>query len=126
MAGFSEGAANSALDHALSIAAWSIPAGAFVSLHTADPGETGTSEVTGGGYARQGDTPFVAASGGASSNTNDIVYTNMPNATVTHVGIWDQVSGGTFLFGGSFTQSQPIGAGESFTIKAGDLDVTLD
>jgi hypothetical protein len=50
----------------------------------------------------------------------------MPSVVVTYIGIWDQVSGGTFLFGGSFTQSQPIGAGESFTIKAGDLDVTLD
>ena len=126
MAGFSEGAANSALDHALSVSDCRIHAGAFVSLHTSDPGETGSSEVTGGSYARQGDTSFISASGGASSNTNDIVYTSMPAVTVTYVGIWDQVSGGTFLFGGSFTQSQPIGAGENFTIKAGDLDLTLD
>ena len=37
----------------------------YISLHTADPGETGASECTGGSYARQAGS-FGAASGGAS------------------------------------------------------------
>ena len=36
----------------------------YLSLHSATPGQTGTSEISGGSYARQGIT-FGSASGGS-------------------------------------------------------------
>jgi len=126
MGGVSDSVENELLDHILSTAAWTMPSGAYVSLHTADPGETGVNEVVGGSYGRQGDTAFDVAASGATSNTADITFTSMPACTVTHVGIWEVASAGTFIAGGIMAPNKPVGAGGTLIIPAGDLDVTLD
>ncbi len=97
----------------------------YVSLHTADPGETGASEVGGGSYARQS-ASFGAASSGAVSNDVAITFTGMPIATVTHIGVWDASSSGNFLWGGALAASKSVGSGDTVTVPIGDLDVTLD
>ena len=71
---------------------------AYMSLHTAAPGETGADEVTGGSYARQL-TAFNAGSGGTADNSANEEFTSMPTATVVAVGFWDAVSAGNFLWG---------------------------
>lgn len=77
--------------------------GTAVSLHTADPGTTGASEVTGGSYARVA-TTWAVASGSARQGSQ--VTLNVPaGTTITHFGIW---SGSTFLCGG------PLSAPETF------------
>lgn len=91
-------------------------AGVWVSLHTADPGLAGASEVTnGGGGAWPAYVRVDAAQGGAiasgwsasvaksSQNLKDLLFPahNGPaNVTVTHVGFWDAPAGGNFLFPG--------------------------
>lgn len=97
----------------------------YVSLHTADPGETGASELSGGSYARQS-ASFGAASGGAVANDAQVEFTDMPAATITHVGVWDAASAGNFLWGGALSASKTTNAGDTFRIPTGDLDVTLD
>ena len=97
----------------------------YVSLHTADPGETGASEATGGSYARQS-AAFDAASAGATANSAIIDFTLMPAATITHVGIWDASTSGNFLWGGALAASKTTNSGDTFRIAAGDLDVSLD
>jgi hypothetical protein len=98
----------------------------YVSLHTADPGEDGSNEVTGGSYARQSGS-FGAPSAGAIANDAQIQFTSMPACTVSHVGIWDAVSGGNFLWGGAVTGgSKTVNSGDTFQINVGDLDVTVD
>lgn len=69
---------------------------AYLSLHTADPGETGANEVAGGSYARQTVT-FDAAASGVTQNATLEEFTGMPTATITDAGLWDAVSGGNFL-----------------------------
>lgn len=100
-------------------------ANTYVSTHTADPGETGASESTGGSYARQ-TASFAAASAGAVVSDADLVWTNMPASTVTHVGIWDASTAGNFLWGGALTASKTLNAGDTFRINSGQLTVTLD
>jgi hypothetical protein len=95
-----------------------------VSLHTADPGLAGANEVAGGGYARQAGT-FGTAVAKATDNTNILAFTNMPAVTVTHVGIWDQVSSGNFLIGGPLTTPKTLNAGDTFEINVGDCDAVL-
>jgi hypothetical protein len=97
----------------------------YVSLHTADPGETGASEATGGSYARQS-ASFGAAASGAIANDAAISFTAMPAATITHVGVWDASTAGNFLWGGALAASKTTNSGDTFTIPTGDLDVTLD
>lgn len=69
-------------------------AAAFISLHTADPGNTGANEVIGGTYIRVA-TTWSAAAAGAKTGTQ--VTINVPSGTtVTHAGLWTTSTLGTF------------------------------
>jgi hypothetical protein len=74
--------------------------GGWLSLHTADPGTTGASEVTGGNpaYARQQTTWGNAANGvlTGSAQTLDIP----PATTIGWFGVWTDSAGGTWITGG--------------------------
>ncbi len=72
-------------------------AGGWVSLHTADPGTTGASEVAGGSpaYARKQTTWTGGASDGVVAGS--AVSIDVPAGTYTHVGIWSASTAGTFL-----------------------------
>jgi len=72
--------------------------GTWISLHTASPGETGTNEVTGGSpaYARKQTNWDVSATNGVV-NGSECVFDVPANTTITHVGIWTAVTGGTFI-----------------------------
>ena len=96
----------------------------YVSLHTADPGNTGANEVTGGSYARQLVT-FNAPANSSMSNSADLVFSDMPEVTVTHVGLWTAASGGTFLWGGPLTTSRTLQAGDALVIAAGNLTLSI-
>lgn len=105
----------------------------YISLHTADPGETGaqnTSEANYTSYARvsvaRSTSGWTVASGVAD---NDAAI-NFPAATggsssVTHFGIGsDSSSTGNLFFVGTSTLSVSNGITPSFA--AGALDVSLD
>lgn len=115
------------LNHVFGGTTYSQPAAVYCSLHTADPGETGASEATGGSYARQAIT-FAAASnpGGTKATSADLVFTSMPASTITHVGVWDASSAGNFLVGGALAASKTLNAGDTFRITSGNLTVSLD
>lgn len=97
----------------------------YVSLHTADPGETGASEVTGGTYGRQSSS-WAAASAGAVVTDAALNFTLMPAVTVTHVAIWDASTAGNCLWSGAFSSSKVVNAGDTYQIPSGSLTVTLD
>lgn len=73
----------------------------YVSLHTADPGTTGSSEVTGGSpaYARKPIAWNGASGGSIDDSTNGIEFDVPAGTTVTHVGLWSDAVGGTFYGG---------------------------
>lgn len=116
---------NKLLDAVFNSTAFSVTGNPYVSLHTADPGETGTSEVVGGSYARQ-QADFTVAATGALENAAIIDFASMPAVTVVGVGIWDAPSGGNFLWGGLLTVNKTTNSGDTFRIIAGALDITLD
>jgi hypothetical protein len=127
MAGASNYLETALLDHALKGSAYSQPTNIYVSLHSADTGETGTGEISGGSYARQVATSsFAAASGGSKATNADLTWTNMPACTVSHVCIWDSVTSGNALFLGSLTASKTVNSGDTFKILSGNLTVTMD
>ena len=100
------------------------PSTIYVSLHSADPAQTGTGEVTGGGYSRKSAT-FSVGTDKTTSNTGDIEFTNMPTVTVTHIGLWSATTAGDFWWGGSLAVSKALTSGDTLKIPIGDLDVTL-
>lgn len=117
---------NELLDAVFNAASYT-PVGLYASLHTADPGETGASEVTGGSYARQDvSASFAAPSAGSVTTDAAINFTDMPATTVTHVGVWDAVTAGNFLWGATLAASKTTNSGDTFQITAGNLTFTLD
>jgi hypothetical protein len=67
--------------------------GAFVSLHTDDPGDTGAHEVSGGFYARQGPTTFANAGANPTVASNSAIITFSAASgtwgTIEYFGVWD-------------------------------------
>lgn len=103
------------------------PTAWYVGLFTAAPGEAGGgTEVSGGSYARESATFTV--SGDTASNSANIEFTEATASwgTITHVAIFDALSGGNMLAYASLTTSKAIDTGDILRIPAGDLDVTLD
>ena len=101
---------------------------AYVSLHTADPGTTGTSEVSGGAYARQGPVAFTNAGNEPTVASNSAILT-YPTATanwgtVGWFGIWTAASGGTFQGSGALTTPQAVNSGDTARFAAGSLTIT--
>lgn len=83
----------------------------------------GTEVVAGSGtYARQSVT-LAAASGGATSNTNLLSWTNMPGVTVAAVAVYE--NGGTRVWHGALTASKTVNLGDTFQIAIGDLDLAI-
>lgn len=96
---------------------------AYASLHTADPGDDGANEVTGGtpAYARKAIT-MAAASAGAIAATNQPVFDVPGGTTVTHVGFWSAVSGGTFL-GSADVTDETFASQGTYTLTSATLDL---
>lgn len=88
------------------------------SLHTADPGITGASEVTGGSpaYARKAIT-WAAASGGSKALTGTVTLDVPPATTITHCGTWSALAAGTFRGGGSLAATEVFGAQGTYTLQ---------
>lgn len=82
------------------------------------------TEVTGGSYARQNVT-FSAASSGATSNSGAVSFTGMPAATIVGVEVWDSAGTPVRLWYGPLSANKTTNSGDTFTIAAGDLDLTL-
>lgn len=82
------------------------------------------TEVVGGSYARQ-NANLAAASSGASTNSAEIRFTNMPAVTVVGVELYDAAGSPVRLWYGALAASKAVNAGDDFVIATGDLDLTL-
>lgn len=108
------------------------PANVFIALYTAAPSDSGGgTEVSGGSYARlQVSTTGQWSAPGAAGLTDNVNALTFPEATanwgtITHVGIFDAVTGGNLLFWGALAASKIINTGNTFEFPAGSLDITL-
>lgn len=79
--------------------------GAYISLHSGDPGTTGASEV--GGVTRQLTTWGGAAAGVATGS--QVTFTSVPAANYQYFGVWSAVTAGTFNHGNVLTPSMNLG-----------------
>lgn len=129
MAALSNYAEKLLLDFAMTSGSATRPTAWYVALYTAAPDDTGGgTEVSTGGYARQSVT-FAAASspGGTTSNNNVVSFTasGAGYGTVSHIGIFDNVSGGNLLWHGSMTASKTVADGDTLEFSVGNIDLTL-
>jgi len=106
----------------------------YVALHTADPGEDGsTGEVdvgTDADYVRKAVTFGAATLGvGQSVNTSAVSWTVNSSSggyTVTHGSIWDAASGGNCLYKAQLAVPKALVADEVFTMAVGEIIAALD
>lgn len=96
----------------------------WISLHTADPGSAGSSEVVGGGYARQAIAFGVPVAGQAAS-TNAVTFTNLPAGRFTHIALWDAATGGVCRQSGALVPDLTTNAGQNLTLNIGTVTYTV-
>lgn len=127
MSAFSDYAEDALLDHILGTASMTSPADVYLALFLSDPtdADTGT-EVSTGGYARVV-AAFTAASGGVASNSGDLTFTatGADFGTVTHIGLYDALSGGNLLMHTALSASRTVLNGDTLTFATGNLVFTL-
>jgi hypothetical protein len=97
--------------------------GVYVSAHTADPGITGASEVSGGSpaYARKS-ISFSAASSGSKASSSSPVMDIPAATTVAYLGFWDASTSGNFL-GGANVTDETFAAQGTYTVTSATLDL---
>lgn len=107
----------------------------FISLATANPGETGTqttSEAAYGSYARVSvarSTAQWTVTGNTADNDNAITFpaATSGSETETHFGIGSDTSGvGNLFLYGALTASLAVSNGITPSFAGGALDITLD
>jgi hypothetical protein len=127
MAGLSAAVKNSIGDALYLQTNWTAPTTLYLSLHSADPGTTGASEISGSSYARVLVTTSFTSVDGVITNSVQIDFPEVttPAYTATHWGLWSASSGGTYYHGGDVNPDKlhAIGAIPSFAV--GELDVTI-
>ena len=122
--GLSSAVANAILDAYCRSVAWTEPAGFFVKLHLGDPGAAGAGSPA--AETTRKSITFSAASGGAITNSGAVSWTSYPAAeTITHVSFWDAVTAGTFIGSDALATSRTPAVGDTVTLAAGDLDLSL-
>ena len=111
-----------------------LPATVYIGLMTAEPNPDGTGvvEPSGNGYARVGVANSVAqwpaASSRQKSHASDIVFAAASGGswgTITHVGIFDAVSGGNLKCYGALDTPRLVNDTDVFRFLSGTSPLTL-
>lgn len=120
------------LDHILRQAGYTSPTNVYIALFTADPTDANVTanEVSDSGYARQsvtGDFDAPHATGGYSANGSAITFPAVVDAQiiVTHVGFYDQLTGGNLLLSQALSASKTLAVADVLSFGIGALKVTL-
>lgn len=114
-------------------AAFTVPETLYVGLHTANPGLTGTSEVSGNAYARVAVAfDAVEANGSAGWKVKNTASALFAKATpagwgeVAHFSVWDAASGGNCISTGALTESITVLANQKPEFEAGSFYIGLE
>jgi hypothetical protein len=97
----------------------------FLSLHTADPGNTGASPFVGDYTAPRREVAFGASSGQSAAQTARLDFLPNTGGTITHAGFYTAASGGTFKGGAALASSKTVADGEILRFEIGAVTVAL-
>ena len=98
----------------------------FASLHTADPGETGTASPL-ASCARFAVT-FSAAASATSVNSASASVVTSASGTISHVALWDSSATATAncLWSGALATTKNVNVGDTITLASAALSVSLN
>lgn len=118
--------------------AFPLPSKTYVSLHTANPGEAGDSEVTTDAFPayvrREAEQGGAIGSGwsepvdGVSKNAKQLTYPGFDGAapvTASHWAVYDAPTGGNLLFYAPLQTSRTLQSGDVFVFDINALTVTM-
>ena len=92
------------------------------SLHTADPGDDGANEVTGGGY-RRATVRFNPPLDGIITNLTEVNFDDLPNLTANFLGLW---AGEWFLWSNPLLGPVVVENGGTLRVYEGKLNFVMD
>jgi len=122
--GLASAIANSVLNAYGRNIAWTQPAAFWVKLHIGDPGAAGTTNAAGNTTRQQA--TFSAAAAGSMTTSGALTWTSVSTTeTYSHVSFWDASTAGTFLGSDDLNTPRSVTAGDTFTVAAGSLTITL-
>jgi hypothetical protein len=125
---------NAILNHVTGFATYTKPTNTFAALYLVAPTDStaGTEVTLANNYSRQQIT-WGAAASGSISNSADIrfpgtggTFASADWGQIVAIGILDAASSGNLLWYGPLSASVTVHTGESFTISAGGLTLSLD
>lgn len=92
--------------------------GAYIQLHTGDPGASGTANVSTTTTRVLGS--YAAASGGSKALSSAAQWTNWAgsNETITHVSLWTAASAGTFKQSYALTTGKAMTTGDTLSLNS--------
>lgn len=109
-------------NHVLTNTPWTSPTDVYCALFTAAPDKTGGgTEVAGGSYARQAVTWTETTTDGEFEN-NSLSFTDMPEATIVAIGIYDASTAGNLLYFEVFSPVS-VGATDTYPVNAGVITI---
>ena len=103
------------------------PTAWYLGLFISAPGEaSGGTEVSGGSYVREA--VSFAVTGDTATNSTAIEWpiSTATWGTITHIAVFDALTGGTQIAYATLTDAKTIASGDVLRISSGELDVTLD
>lgn len=122
--GLAAAQANAILDALCRSVTYTDPVAFYVKLHTGDPGAAGTAFAAGETTRKLA--TFSAAAAGATTTSAALTWTSVSTTeTYSHVSFWDDVAAGSFLGSDNLNVARSVTAGDTFTIAAGALSVSI-
>lgn len=94
-----------------------------VSLHTAEPSESGSNEVAGGEYARQKIEWNAPTGGSVDDKTNGAVFKVPAKTTVKFIGFWSDAGGTPKFEAFEKVTEETFNAAGTYTLEDADLDL---
>ena len=101
--------------------------GVYGSLHTADPGETGTNAPL--ASCPRVAIAFNAAASATAVNATTMTFACSATGTVSHLGLWDGSATATanYLWSGALATAKVVAnVGDSVQFASGAISVTID
>jgi len=99
----------------------------YIALHTADPGETGaTGECSYAGYARQEVTFSQTDNTVTSVDSQTFPPVAGSPVTITHMSVWDALSGGNCLYKGALDLGKTFAESDVPNFGAGEIILGVD
>lgn len=114
MPGFTSYFVNKIIDHNLRGTAYTVPTNIYVQLHTTDPGSLGSSGVS--AMTTRKAAVMSAASGGGTVLTDDITWAMTARETITHISVWDGLTGGNCLLTAELSDAKNVFSGDTFQL----------